>query len=60
MSGVTPLYLDEDAEDAATGEAVEPSLLRFKPRMARCLIPRFDGAILSQEWKEALWDKFVN
>ncbi|WP_146227962.1 hypothetical protein [Rhodobacter viridis] len=26
---------------------------------ARCLIPRFDGAILSQEWKEALWDKFV-
>jgi hypothetical protein len=25
----------------------------------RCLIPRFDGAILSQEWKEALWDKFV-
>jgi hypothetical protein len=24
-----------------------------------CLIPRFDGAILSQEWKEALWDKFV-
>ncbi len=26
---------------------------------ARCLIPRFDGAILSQEWKEALWDKLV-
>ncbi|MDO5643382.1 MAG: hypothetical protein Q4G26_13485, partial [Paracoccus sp. (in: a-proteobacteria)] len=24
-----------------------------------CLIPRFDGAILSLEWKEALWDKFV-
>jgi small multidrug resistance family-3 protein len=24
-----------------------------------CLIPRFDGAILSREWKEALWDKFV-
>jgi hypothetical protein len=24
-----------------------------------CLIPRFDGAILSQAWKEALWDKFV-
>ena len=21
--------------------------------------PRFDGAILSQEWKEAVWDKFV-
>ena len=62
MSGVTPLYLDEDVEDAAfpaTGEAVEPSLLRVKPRMSRCLIPRFDGVILSQEWKEALWDKFV-
>ena len=25
----------------------------------RCLIPRFDGAILSQEWKEALWARFV-
>ena len=26
---------------------------------ALCLIPRFDGAILSQEWKEALWARFV-
>jgi hypothetical protein len=25
----------------------------------RCLIPRFNGAILSLEWKDALWDKFV-
>jgi hypothetical protein len=25
----------------------------------RCLIPRFDGAICSLEWKEALWDKYV-
>jgi hypothetical protein len=25
----------------------------------RCLIPRFDGAILSLEWKEAVWNKFV-
>ena len=24
-----------------------------------CLIPRFDGAICSLEWKEALWDKYV-
>jgi transposase len=23
------------------------------------LIPRFDGAICSLEWKEALWDKYV-
>lgn len=26
---------------------------------SRCLVPRFDGAILSKEWTEALWDKFV-
>ena len=26
---------------------------------ARCLIPRFDGAILLLEWKEAVWDRFV-
>ena len=25
----------------------------------RCLIPRFDGAILSLEWKEALWARYV-
>ena len=25
----------------------------------RCLIPRFDGAILSSEWKEAIWDRYV-
>lgn len=24
-----------------------------------CLIPRFDGAILSLEGKEAMWDKYV-
>ena len=23
------------------------------------MIPRFDGVILSKEWKDALWDKFV-
>ena len=27
--------------------------------MIRCLIPGFDGVILSSEWKDALWDKFV-
>ncbi len=26
--------------------------------LARCLIPGFDGAILSQDWKDALLDKF--
>jgi hypothetical protein len=25
----------------------------------KCLIPQFDGAICSLEWKEALWDKYV-
>lgn len=29
------------------------------PRQIRCLIPRFDGEILSMEWKDAIWDKFV-
>ena len=29
------------------------------PNQTRCLIPWFDGAIYSLEWKEALWDKFV-
>lgn len=24
----------------------------------RCLVPAFDGALFSLEWKEALWDKF--
>jgi hypothetical protein len=28
------------------------------PICAECLIPGFDGAILSKEWKEALWAKF--
>ncbi len=25
----------------------------------KCLIPRFDGAILSFEWKDAVWDRYV-
>ena len=24
----------------------------------RCLVPAFDGAFLSRDWKEALWGKF--
>jgi hypothetical protein len=24
----------------------------------RCLVPAFDGAFLSREWKEALWARF--
>jgi nitroreductase len=26
--------------------------------LARCLVPAFDGAFLSREWKEALWARF--
>jgi hypothetical protein len=31
----------------------------LKETYPNCLIPWFDGAIYSLEWKEALWDKFV-
>jgi hypothetical protein len=36
----------------------DESFYVFDP-ISMCLIPRFDGAMLSQEWREALWDKFV-
>jgi hypothetical protein len=26
--------------------------------VARCLVPAFDGAYFSREWKEALWARF--
>ncbi len=26
---------------------------------SRCLSPRFDGAILSWEWKEAVWERYA-
>jgi hypothetical protein len=28
------------------------------PRAFSCLIPAFDGALFSIEWKEALWARF--
>src|SRR3954462_10901867 len=28
------------------------------PKAATCLIPWFDGAVLSHEWKDALWARF--
>ncbi len=34
-------------------------MIAVKCLEARCLIPRLDGVILSLEWKEALWDRFV-
>ncbi len=44
---------------AALAGAMEWVLDIQQREATRCLIPWFDGAILSQEWKEALWDKFV-
>jgi len=40
--------LVENSEDERT---VDPGLLR-------CLIPDFDGAVFSIDWKEALWARF--
>ena len=28
------------------------------PNVPRCLVPAFDGALFSQQWKDALWDRF--
>lgn len=33
-------------------------LVRKKKPETRCLVPDFNGAIFSDKWKEALWDKF--
>ncbi|WP_170152243.1 hypothetical protein [Paracoccus aestuarii] len=47
-------YQVEDTSPLSSGVP-----LTLRELSTRCLIPWFDGAILSQEWKEALWDKFV-
>ena len=44
-------------ERLAHGSA-ECGVDRMSPQ-PRCLIPRFDGAILSFAWKEAVWDRYV-
>ena len=36
-----------------------PEVTGNKEPKRKCLIPRFDGAILSLEWKEAAWDRYV-
>ena len=33
-------------------------LLKGALEVSRCLVPDFNGAIFSDKWKEALWDKF--
>ena len=37
----------------------ELPIAAIRKARTRCLIPRFDGAILWKDWKEALWDKFA-
>ena len=44
---------------AGLRDAIKKKGTRQDMFLTRCLIPRFDCVILSQEWKEALWDKFV-
>src|SRR5208337_4622673 len=39
-------------------EASASEPLRKCRNRIRCLIPVFDGAVFSTEWKEALWDRF--
>jgi hypothetical protein len=37
--------------------------MRFRlqrPGVAGCLIPGFDGAFVTPEWKEALWARFFS
>jgi threonine/homoserine/homoserine lactone efflux protein len=49
--------------DAALSTAQTSKTVVFRnglvTNLLRFLIPWFDGVILSQDWKEALWDKFV-
>ena len=33
--------------------------IRWDAVMSNCLVPGFDGVILSLEWKEAIWARFV-
>ena len=45
--------LAERGHDPSAWVPYEDALLTL-----RCLIPSFDGAILSNEWRDALWAKF--
>ena len=39
--------------------ARSPGIVRTNICGIRCLIPGYDGAIHSLEWKQALWDRYV-
>lgn len=36
-------------------EAISSFLVNFPRHRSRCFVPALDGALLSTEWKEALW-----
>jgi hypothetical protein len=46
--------------DVHTSDEIRDAAVRGIPHRSaapRCLIPRFNGAIFSIEWKEAIWDR---
>jgi len=47
--------------DAGTEASIHDATLCFWQNMkrSRCLIPAFDGAMLSPEWRDALWARFT-
>jgi AcrR family transcriptional regulator len=46
------------SESAPPLEMVQNYLLLKREAFRGCLIPGFDGAIFSREWKDALWARF--
>ena len=49
------LFADFDTTSTRLGNTVTEK----NSRLARCLVPWFDGVIFSREWKEALWARYV-
>ena len=66
-AGTDPQDMNDPADDAPVIHPPRPRLVLRQKRLDRrpspvrkpkCLIPDFDGAIFSLEWKEALWARF--
>jgi len=55
---LAPYSLDFNPIKWRTFFAVDGYVSKITWKCPRCLVPAFDGAIFSLEWKEALWDKF--
>jgi hypothetical protein len=49
---------DPEVADIIVKFTDNSSDVSFRPRPPRCLIPGFDGASLSSDSKDALWDRF--